>query len=130
MPAPDAPSKRLMIVDDEPKIRSFIREVAESMGWEVSEAKDGREMMETFHSAAPDLILLDVIMLGVDGLEAIQWLGAQKYSGRVVVMTGYEPTLTNGTARVGKEIGVNVIHTLEKPFSVAKLRKIFEAASR
>ncbi len=130
MSAPDAPSKRLMIVDDEPKIRSFIREVAESMGWEVSDVKDGREMMDSFHSAAPDLILLDVIMSNVDGLEAIQWLGKQKYPGRVVVMTGYEPILTNGTARIGKENGVNVTHTLQKPIPIVKLREIFGAASR
>ena len=130
MSAANAPSKRLMIVDDEPKIRSFIREVAESMGWEVSDAKDGREMMDSFHSFAPDLILLDVIMLNVDGLEAIQWLGKQKYPGRVVVMTGYEPILTNGTAKFGIESGVNVTHTLQKPISIVKLREIIGAASR
>lgn len=120
----DPSSKRLLVVDDEAEIRKLVREVAEPLGWKVSEASSGREMMDCFHSVAPDMIFLDIIMLDVDGIEAIQWLGKQRCAARIVAMTGYSPAYTIGATKLGEAHGVNVVHSFQKPIPIAQLRAV------
>lgn len=127
MPMPEPAPKRLLIVDDEAEIRKLIREVAEPLGWTVSEAANGEELMNCINSVNPDLIFLDMVMPGVDGIESVQLLGDQKCTARIVCMTGYSPTYTDAAAQLGNVYGVNVIHTLNKPIPIAKLREVLAA---
>ncbi len=58
-----------MIVDDEPDIRYLLRKMLEKEGYEVTEARDGRECLEKLKKERPDLILLDIMMPGMFGWE-------------------------------------------------------------
>lgn len=60
--------KRILIVDDDDTFRLIAREALSHGGWIVEEAADGREARERLSRAAPDLILLDVMMPDVDGV--------------------------------------------------------------
>ncbi|MGA2158926.1 MAG: response regulator transcription factor [Dehalococcoidia bacterium] len=61
---------RILVVDDEPKIRMFMRANLEALGYEVYLAEDGIEAVETAGSVIPNLIILDVNMPRMDGIEA------------------------------------------------------------
>jgi len=61
---------RILVADDEPKIRMFIRANLEARGYEVHLAQDGIEAIETAERVLPDLIVLDVNMPRMDGIEA------------------------------------------------------------
>jgi len=61
---------KILVVDDEPKIRMFIRANLEARGYEVYMATDGIEAVETAASVLPDVIVLDVNMPRMDGIEA------------------------------------------------------------
>ena len=64
--------KRVLIVDDEPDIRLVVRVWASTMGHDVvAEAADGREAIELARQHQPDAIVLDVMMPGMTGLEAL-----------------------------------------------------------
>ena len=64
--------KRMLVVDDEPDIRLLLRIHGESLGHEVvAEAADGREAIEMAREHQPDLIILDVMMPQMTGLEAL-----------------------------------------------------------
>lgn len=64
--------KRVLIVDDEPDIRLVVRIFATSIGHDiVGEAADGREAIEMARVHQPDVIVLDVMMPGMTGLEAL-----------------------------------------------------------
>ncbi len=65
---------RVLIVDDEPAIRLLGRVNLEADGIEVLEAGDGRTALELAAAELPDLILLDVVMPGLDGLEVAERL--------------------------------------------------------
>jgi two-component system KDP operon response regulator KdpE len=61
---------KILVVDDEPKIRMFIRANLEARGYEVHLAQDGQEAVDTAARVLPDLIVLDVNMPRMDGIEA------------------------------------------------------------
>ncbi|MDO8491934.1 MAG: response regulator transcription factor [Dehalococcoidia bacterium] len=61
---------RILVADDEPKIRMFIRANLEARGYEVILAQDGIEASEAAERVLPDVIVLDVNMPGMDGIEA------------------------------------------------------------
>jgi DNA-binding response OmpR family regulator len=63
-----ADRQRILIVDDDPNTRNIVREVLDAEGYDVFECADGRLALDTFREVKPDLILLDVLMPGLDGI--------------------------------------------------------------
>lgn len=63
-------SGTILVVDDEPQIRRVMRTTLASSGYEVAEARSGEEALEKIRNERPDLILLDVNMPGIGGLDA------------------------------------------------------------
>jgi len=71
----DEPRKiRVLVVDDEPKVREFLKQVLERRGYEVRAAAGGTEAIEQLQGELVDLILLDLLMPGMDGYEAYHLL--------------------------------------------------------
>ena len=70
--APSRPSPLVLIVDDDPRIREFVRVNLEIDGYSVREAGSAEEGLEALEAEPPDLILLDVMMPQVDGWEMLQ----------------------------------------------------------
>jgi len=71
-------AKRVLIVDDESSLRTLVKVNLEVDGLEVSEAVDGIEAMNMLRESKPDLILLDIMMPGKDGIEVLEELAADK----------------------------------------------------
>lgn len=63
-------SAKILVVDDEPQLRRVMRTTLTAEGYTISEARNGEEAMQSFRSLPPDIILLDVNMPGMGGLEA------------------------------------------------------------
>lgn len=59
----------ILVVDDEPQIRRVLRTIVSSNGYSVAEAKSGEEALEKIREARPDLVLLDVNLPGISGLD-------------------------------------------------------------
>ena len=68
--------------------RSFIGQLFARAGYEVVTAYDGLAAVETFEQVAPDLILLDLILPDLDGIEVLRRLRATNETSTVVVLTG------------------------------------------
>ncbi len=63
-----------LVVDDDPRIRKLIRVNLEPRGYLVREAVDGSQAMQAVEDTLPDLILLDLVMPGMDGIEVCEWV--------------------------------------------------------
>lgn len=115
-------SPRVLVVDDEAAIRDIVRRYLTAEGFEVAEAADGREALERLGSLEPDLVVLDVLMPGMDGLEVLRRVRA----GSDV----YVILLTAKAEEVDKLVGlaVGADDYLTKPFSprelVARVRAV------
>lgn len=75
---------KILIVDDEDKIRFVVREYAQFSGYEVAEASDGAQALEICKNQNIDLVVMDVMMPGVDGFSAVKEL--RKLSSVPVIM--------------------------------------------
>ncbi|HEX2697788.1 MAG TPA: response regulator transcription factor [Anaerolineales bacterium] len=65
---------KTLVVDDDPKIRKLIHVNLEPRGYIVQEAADGSEAIKAIQDDLPDLMLLDLVMPGLDGIEVCQWV--------------------------------------------------------
>lgn len=83
---------RVLIVDDQETFRSVARLVVElSEGFEVlAEAATGEEAVEVVGTTTPDLVLMDINMPGIDGIEATRRITADGSQVRVIVLSTYE----------------------------------------
>src|SRR5215467_2061820 len=83
---------RILIADDHEVARRGIRALLEShQGWEVcGEAKDGREAIELAHKMKPDLVLLDIGMPNLNGLEAARQILAVYPEAAILILTMHD----------------------------------------
>lgn len=111
--------KKVLVVDDDPSIRAIIRLFLEAAGYAVLEAGDGRGAMRVLVATPVDLVILDIFMPEMDGLEVLQELREHCRSCKVMAISG-------GSAKVGMDLlghatifGADMV--LEKPFDEATL---------
>jgi len=106
---------RVLIVDDEPPIRAVVRGFLEREGMRVAEAADGPNAVEQVRSFAPDIVVLDIMLPGFDGLEVLRQVRA--FADPLVIF------LTARTEEVDRIVGLKVggDDYLTKPFSPGEL---------
>jgi DNA-binding response OmpR family regulator len=105
--------RTVLSIEDTPGIRRLIRMTLEYDGFEVIEAADGREGLELARSKRPDLILMDVRMPGMSGVEACKALSADSYLSKIPVVM-----LTSADASEDMQAGLDAGARayLTKPF--------------
>jgi len=81
--------KKILVVDDEKNIRNLYEKELQDEGYAVTLAGNGREALEHFNSDRPDLVVLDIRMPGMDGLEALGKLLAEDPKVPVVLNSAY-----------------------------------------
>lgn len=109
---------RILIVDDEPHIRRLLATRLEAEGYEVFEARDGAEGLSRLDRDAPDLVLLDIMMPGQNGLEVLSSIRAHpsRSDVPVVILTAKGQDTDRETAIAG-----GATDFITKPFSPMKL---------
>jgi two-component system, chemotaxis family, chemotaxis protein CheY len=78
---------RVLIVDDSALARRNLRQILESANCEVAEAEDGLTALERYFLEKPDVVLLDLVMRGMYGLDVLEKLRQLDPSAKVVVVT-------------------------------------------
>jgi DNA-binding response OmpR family regulator len=116
---------RLLFVDDEPHIRTVMRLALEDAGYEVSEAGSGEEALEQFRESAPEVILLDERMPGIDGLETLTRVRARNADVAVIMVTAYA-----SIELAVEAMKLGATDFVRKPMSPDTLRAAVDAALR
>jgi DNA-binding response OmpR family regulator len=82
----EAPTKTVLVVDDDHALRSLCRASLEEAGFRVLEAADGEQALASVHDEPPDLILLDIMMPGISGWEVTSALLADRSTDRIPIV--------------------------------------------
>jgi len=112
----------ILIIDDEPSVRLAIRKILERGNHTVIEAADGNEGINCFRAHTLDLVITDVLMPEVYGLEVIRTIRRENATLPILTITAYDPARLT----LAKELGSNF--TLKKPFRIDQLRRIVNRA--
>lgn len=81
--------KLVLVVDDEESIHLLYREELEEEGYEVQSAMSGEEALELFESGQPDLVVLDINMPGMDGIEVLRQMKQKRPDVPVILSSAY-----------------------------------------
>jgi two-component system KDP operon response regulator KdpE len=117
-------SAKILVVDDEPQIRRMMRTTLTSSGYQVDEAKTGEEALEKLRSYQPDLVLLDLNMPGMGGLEACR---AMREGSDVPIVI---LTVRNAEKEKVEALDAGADDYVSKPFGMQELMARIRAALR
>ncbi len=107
--------QRILLVDDDPNISRLVRLYLEKEGFEVTDAARGDDALTSFQQASPDLVLLDVMLPGIDGLQVLKEI-RKTSKAPVIMLTARDETFDKV---LGLELGADDYIT--KPFETKEL---------
>ena len=108
-------TSRILVVDDDTALAEMIGIVLRTEGFDPVFCEDGAQAVETFHAAKPDLVLLDLMLPGLDGIEVCSRIRAE--SGTPIIML----TAKSDTADVVKGLESGADDYMVKPFNPKEL---------
>jgi DNA-binding response OmpR family regulator len=115
---------RVLTVEDDERIRSAVKLALEDEGWTVDEAESGEAAIELFNRNAPDVVLIDIMLPGIDGFELCRTL--RRTSAVPIVMV----TARNDTHDIVAGLEAGADDYLTKPFAAKELSARIRALLR
>lgn len=106
----------ILVVEDEPTLQETLAYNLEKQGYRIETAGDGRSALETARRLKPDLIVLDIMLPAMDGIEVCKTLRRESFSSPILMLTARDDEIDRV---VGLEIGAD--DYLTKPFSMREL---------
>jgi len=114
---------RVLVIDDDPGLRDYLEALAASRGYQVFTAATGEDALESLDQTRPDLVTLDLVLPGMDGLETLGQLQGRLPNVPVVMLSGH------GQARsIVEAMKLGAADFLRKPFEVEELDFAFQKA--
>ena len=114
---------RVLVIDDDPGVRDYMEALVSRQGYEVFAAVDGEEALRNLDTTRPDLVTLDVVLPGMDGLQTLDKLKQRLPDVPVVMLSGH------GQARnIVEAMRRGASDFLRKPFEVEELELAFQKA--
>jgi len=119
---------RLLALDDEESLTPLIREIGEGAGFEVVVTEASAPFKVALGLHAPTVIMLDLHMLDMDGVEVLRFLASEKSQAAIVLVSGLDARTISSAAQYGRRHGLNVVGTLQKPFMPEDLLRLLRSA--
>ncbi|MFP6605928.1 MAG: sigma-54 dependent transcriptional regulator [Myxococcota bacterium] len=114
---------RVLVIDDDPGIREYLKALGDRQGYQVSAAADGEEAIASLSVSRPDIVTLDAVLPGMDGLETLRQLKKLIPDTPVIMLSGH------GQARtIVEAMRLGASDFLRKPFEVEELELAFQKA--
>jgi DNA-binding response OmpR family regulator len=117
---------RLLLIDDEPSLAAFVASAAANSGFEPVVANHDGIFREEFHAEVPGMVVLDLGMPGMDGVELLRFLAAESFAGPVLIISGFDRRVLESAFRLGEAIGLKMVGPLEKPVRLEALEAVLE----
>ena len=116
---------KVLIVDDSAFMRTILKDLIGQTKWagaEITEAADGDEAITTCRTQKPDLILLDIVMPGKDGIEVLKEVGSTQPAVVIVSSVGQEHVIEQAKSLGAKDY---IVKPFEPKMVIESLNKLF-----
>jgi DNA-binding NtrC family response regulator len=117
------PRERILVVDDEALIRDFLREALTRRSYHVDQAEDGKQAKEVLKEQRYDMVVTDLKMPGVSGLDLLRFIKAHQSETQVIMMTAYG-TIENAV----EAMRLGAFDYITKPFTAGELDLVLDKA--
>ncbi len=124
----DETAQRLLVIDDEPAIAEFIGDVATEVGFSVKLTNSFNDFQSAYSSFAPTVIVLDLVMPGVDGVELMRFLAEHQCRAQILLASGQDVKVLATAQRLGSTHGLQMLGVLQKPIMVPDLEAMLHKA--
>ena len=112
---------RLLVVDDEPAICTIISRIAEPLGFQVRSLNESGGFMQALKEFRPSLVILDLRIPGVDGVQLLHQLKEGHSAAQVIVISGMDQRVLNTAEKLGRSQGLQMLGVLQKPLQRQEL---------
>jgi len=114
-------TKKILVVDDEQGILDFFEKALNREGYEVRTALNGQAGIKKLHDEKPDLVILDIKMPGIDGIETLRLMKKWDKDVKVLMLTAY------GTLDSAKEaLTLGATDFITKPFKLDYIKEVIK----
>lgn len=114
--------KSLLVIDDEPDFAKHIGRAANELGYDATVTTGAQQFKNAYDEIDPEVIVLDVIMPEVDGIELVNWLASRHCRAKLIIITGFTPCYAELARILGAAKGIPMPTTLFKPIGLTDLR--------
>ncbi|HUG46068.1 MAG TPA: response regulator [Sphingomicrobium sp.] len=118
---------RLLVIDDEPALAQFVAQVARDCGFAPILTSNDRDFRDAVVAKRPDMVVLDLGMPGMDGVELLRFLAAEGQSAPVLIISGFDRRVLESAFRLGEALGLTMVGPLEKPVRAEDLETLLKA---
>jgi PleD family two-component response regulator len=115
---------RLLVLDDDPAILSLVRRMGEHIGYKTCGVSVFDSFKDQYHELQPTVVLLDLILQREDALRVVEFMGRERFSGGLILFSGYDYRILRSIAEVARGHGLNVMGTVEKGRNMQKVPAI------
>jgi two-component system chemotaxis response regulator CheY len=106
---------KVLVVDDNEQFREILHEMLK--GWEIIEAENGLEAVQLYTESKPDIVLMDIRMPVMDGIEATKIIKTKSPKAKIIGITGFAASLGEAMIKAG------ALEVLSKPIRIKMIRE-------
>lgn len=111
--------KKILVIDDDAAVRLTLEHLLAGAGYEVVSASDGEEGIRLFRTVQPDLVITDIIMPKLAGIETIREIKREQPRAKIIAMSGGGRIRNTDFLKWAQELGAHSV--IAKPFAIDEL---------
>jgi len=120
---------RLLVIDDEEGICEFVAEVATDLGFAARLTTRVEDFRTEFKAFNPTIVVMDLQMPDIDGVELLRELAAQESEAQIVLISGMDSRVLSTAEHLGKSLGLKMLGILCKPIMLEDLEALLDRAA-
>lgn len=121
-------TRRVLLLDDDRFMLELLKDMLAELGaFEVFAEAESRRALATLAASAPDLLICDLALPDMDGIEFLQAAASRGFGGKVVLLSGMDAGVREAAGELARVLGLRVAGAFRKPIALEQLRAVVAA---